>query len=215
MVHYILWGSAGHALVLSDLLGLQQASVIALFDNDGRARSVLEGVPIHHGEQGFLAWKRSCGNRADIRAAVAIGGGRGSDRRKVADLFRGHGIPVPVLIHPRAYVAASASIGDGCQILANSMVGSKTALGADCIVNSSANVDHECRLDSGVHIAPGATLCGCVSVGENSFIGAGACVLPRVRIGRSVIVGAGAVVTKDVPDRAVVTGNPARVVRYQ
>src|SRR5690348_1675642 len=141
MTHYILWGSAGHALVLSDLLSLRQASVIALFDNDIRARSVLEGVPVHHGEQGFLAWERSCGNLTEIRAAVAIGGGRGSDRRKVADLFRGHGIPVPVLIHPRAYVAASASIGEGCQILANSLVGSKAALEADCIVNSSANVD--------------------------------------------------------------------------
>lgn len=215
MVHYILWGSAGHALVLSDLLNLQQANVIALFDNDSQAPSVLEGVPVYHGEQGFLAWKHSCEHTAEIRAAVAIGGSRGIDRRTVANLFRGHGIPVPVLIHPRAYVAASARIGEGSQILANSMVGSKVSLGADCIVNSSANVDHECRLESGVHIAPGVTLCGCVSVGENSFIGAGACVLPRVGIGRGAIVGAGAIVTKDVPDRAVVTGNPARVIRYQ
>ncbi|WP_291773941.1 acetyltransferase [Castellaniella sp.] len=214
-MHYILWGSAGHALVLSDLLSLRQASVIALFDNDIQARSVLEGVPIHYGEQGFLAWKGSCDNTTEVQAAVAIGGSRGIDRRKVADLFRTHGITVPILIHPHAYVAASARIGEGSQILANSMVGSKAILGADCIVNSSANVDHECELASGVHVAPGATLCGCVSVGENSFIGAGACVLPRVVIGRGAIVGAGAVVTKDVPDRAVVAGNPARVVRYQ
>ena len=46
------------------------------------------------------------------------------------------------------------------------------------------------------------------------MIGAGAVVLPNLRIGRDAVVGAGAVVTRDVPDNAVVYGNPARVQRY-
>ena len=48
-------------------------------------------------------------------------------------------------------------------------------------------------------------------VREGASIGAGAVVLPGVTIGRWAIVGAGAVVTRDVPDQALVTGNPARV----
>ena len=46
-------------------------------------------------------------------------------------------------------------------------------------------------------------------------LGTGAIVLPGVRIGRGAQVGAGAVVTKDVPDYAVVAGNPARVLRMR
>ena len=51
-----------------------------------------------------------------------------------------------------------------------------------------------------------------VKVGANSFIGAGAIIMPGVEIGEWVIVGAGAVVTKSVPDYAIVGGNPARVI---
>lgn len=53
---------------------------------------------------------------------------------------------------------------------------------------------------------------GVVSIGDNSFIGAGAIILPGVRIGKNVIVGAGAVVTEDIPDDSVVAGNPARLI---
>jgi len=68
---------------------------------------------------------------------------------------------------------------------------------------------------SGAHFAPGATLCGLVSVGEAAMVGTSATILPRMKIGRGAIIGAGAVVTKDVPDYAVVLGNPARVIRIE
>jgi len=50
-------------------------------------------------------------------------------------------------------------------------------------------------------------------VGENCFIGARSVILPGVQIGDESIVAAGAVVTRDVPPRCIVAGNPARVVR--
>jgi UDP-2-acetamido-3-amino-2,3-dideoxy-glucuronate N-acetyltransferase len=50
-------------------------------------------------------------------------------------------------------------------------------------------------------------------VGRRASLGSGAVVLPGVSIGEGAIVGAGAVVTHDVPARAVVAGNPARVLR--
>jgi acetyltransferase-like isoleucine patch superfamily enzyme len=52
-----------------------------------------------------------------------------------------------------------------------------------------------------------------VTIGDNVWLGRGAMVLPGVTIGDHSIVAAGAVVTKDVPARSVVAGNPARVVR--
>ena len=80
-------------------------------------------------------------------------------------------------------------------------------------MNTNASVDHECRLADGVHVAPGARIAGCVEIGRCAMVGIGAVILPRLRIGEGAIVGAGAVVTRDVPDRAVVYGNPARIVR--
>ena len=45
-------------------------------------------------------------------------------------------------------------------------------------------------------------------------IGANATILPGITVGEKAMVGAGAVVTKDVPDYAVVVGNPAKIIRY-
>jgi acetyltransferase-like isoleucine patch superfamily enzyme len=54
-----------------------------------------------------------------------------------------------------------------------------------------------------------------VIVEDDSDLGVGSIVLPGVKIGRGVVVGAGAVVTKDVPDYAVVVGSPAKIIKYR
>ena len=50
-------------------------------------------------------------------------------------------------------------------------------------------------------------------VGENCFIGGRALILPGVEIGDNSVIGAGSVVTKSVPPRSVVAGNPAKILR--
>lgn len=52
-------------------------------------------------------------------------------------------------------------------------------------------------------------------IGSDVWIGDNAVVLTGVTVGNGVVIGAGSVVTKDVPDFAIVVGNPARIVRYR
>lgn len=52
-------------------------------------------------------------------------------------------------------------------------------------------------------------------VGDYVIIGAHAILLGGIKIGTNAVVGAGSVVTKDVPDNAIVAGNPAKVLRYK
>ncbi|MBC6719182.1 acyltransferase [Treponema sp. Marseille-Q4130] len=56
-------------------------------------------------------------------------------------------------------------------------------------------------------------LCKTVLIKRDTWIGAGATILPGVCAGKHAVVGAGSVVTKDVPDYAVVVGSPARIVK--
>lgn len=51
-------------------------------------------------------------------------------------------------------------------------------------------------------------------IGDNVTIGCNVCVIGDVHIGNNVTIGAGSVVVKDVPDNAVVVGNPARIIKY-
>jgi acetyltransferase-like isoleucine patch superfamily enzyme len=53
-----------------------------------------------------------------------------------------------------------------------------------------------------------------IKIGNNVWIGANATILPGVTIGNNAIIAAGAVVTKDVPENAVVGGVPAKLIKY-
>lgn len=65
--------------------------------------------------------------------------------------------------------------------------------------------------DASTNIALGKTKLGRVSIGDEVFVGY-SIILPNVKIGNRVIVGAGTVVSKDIPDNAVVVGNPMRII---
>jgi len=119
------------------------------------------------------------------------------------------------VIDPTATVASTAEVRHGAYLNAGVVVASHTVIGCHANVNRSASVGHDCRIGFAASIGPGATLAGRVDVRTRAFIGSGAVVLPGVVIGRGAIVGAGAVVTKDVVAGAVVTGNPAKVVKVE
>jgi UDP-2-acetamido-3-amino-2,3-dideoxy-glucuronate N-acetyltransferase len=55
---------------------------------------------------------------------------------------------------------------------------------------------------------------GLIYVSYGASVGAGAVILPNVRIGNFALVGAGAIVTRDVPEHALVVGNPARQIGF-
>ena len=209
---YIIWGCAGHAKVLTSIITAQSGKILAFFDNR-IVPSIIKEIPIYIGTNGFNHWCASIDTPAKITGLVAIGGDRGIDRIQIQHKFFEAGLDLSPLIHPHASVCPTANVGPGTQILAQAVVAADCMLGETCIINHKASVDHECMIGAGVHCAPGATICGCVTVADNVFIGAGAIVLPRIRIGNGAIIGAGAVVTKDVPENTIVAGNPARVLR--
>jgi len=210
----VFWGATGHAKVLRELTQHLGYNLVALFDNDPKVSPPFPDVPLYFGSEGFGTWK---GERGGLETAclVAIGGSRGHDRVQIQRFLEENQLKPVTVIHPSAFVASSAILSKGCQVLAQATVCVNVVMGEACIVNTSSSVDHESVLGNGVHIGPGATLAGCVSVGDYSLIGAGAVVLPRIKIGSGVVIGAGAVVTEEVPDGKVAFGNPARIQHHK
>jgi sugar O-acyltransferase (sialic acid O-acetyltransferase NeuD family) len=209
---YVVWGSRGHAKVISDIILARGGQVDVLIDNDPNAVSSLINVPLCIGMAGLDTWLVERGVGYSVDAAVAIGGARGQDRRDIGVQLRKIGLMLPQLIHASSSVSPSAKVGQGSHVLAGAVIAADATVGDFCIINHSASVDHECLIDDGVHIAPGAVLCGCVEIDENALIGAGSVILPRRHIGRNAQIGAGAVVTHDVPQGVIVAGNPAREI---
>jgi len=119
----------------------------------------------------------------------------------------------PPLVDPTAVVAASAELGSGCTVNAASVVAANARLGTSVCVNRASSIGHDDELGDYVTVGPGCTLAGAVRAARGAYFGAGCVVAPGVTIGANAVVGAGAVVVRDVPELAVVVGNPAHVLR--
>lgn len=213
----IIWGATGQAKVAYDVLFAEGTEVIHLFDNNSNTVSPLPGIPISYGPEGLLSFIAALRDQklspSDIDCIAAIGGGNGKARETMTQLMHSHGFTPRSLIHKSAIISPFADIGENVQLLAGSIIGAFASLGDYVIINSGANVDHDCEIGKGSHLAPMAALAGEVCVGKDVFIGTNATVLPRLKIEDKALVGAGAVVTKNIPSGAIVAGNPARALQ--
>lgn len=185
-------GASGHGKVVADIAKLNGYDKIEFLDDDLNL-DACGPYPVVGGT-----------NRAvDGDVFVAVGNSR--IRRR---LSRGR-TPV-TLIHPAAVVAADAVIGEGTVIMAGAVINPGTIIGRSCIINTCASIDHDCVLENYVHVAVGAHLCGTVTIGENTWIGAGSTVSNNVFICANVLTGVGAVVIKDIREEGTYIGVPAK-----
>jgi sugar O-acyltransferase (sialic acid O-acetyltransferase NeuD family) len=205
----ILWGGTGQAKVVRSIIEHNGGRVVAVFDDTPDLSPTFPDVPLYLGLIAFGEWiKRE--KRDDLGFCIAIGNPHGRVRLRLSAMLKGEGLRAVAVVHPTAYIEHNATIGEGCQIHAGAIVGAEARIGNQCIINTKASVDHECFLEDGVEIGPGATLCGLVHVKTNGWVCAGATVLPRRTIHADAIVGAGALVRADVPAATTVIGVPAK-----
>lgn len=104
----------------------------------------------------------------------------------------------------------------GCNCVLSSVsgitIGASTLIAGNCYIGGGRYF-HE-KLDLPI-MDQGGYSRGPIIIGENSWIGAGATILDGVTVGKGAIIGAGSVVSKNVPDYAVVAGIPAKVLRLR
>jgi sugar O-acyltransferase (sialic acid O-acetyltransferase NeuD family) len=197
----ILLGGGGHASVVLDALLRSGAEIAGIIDPDPAvARHLGQIRPYLGGEDAFERYKP-----ARYALANGVGGIATPQRRATFERWREAGYRFPPILHPAAAIASfGVVLGEGCQLMAGTVLQANSVLGANCVINTRASIDHDGRIGAHAHIAPGAVLCGGVMVGEGSHIGAGAIIIQGVRVGANCVIGAGTTLRHDTGDDVIV-----------
>ncbi len=196
----ILFGASGHGKVAMDSLLAGGIEVKAFFDDDVSKKTLC-------GKEVVAPYNESVYPDEDVVITIGVNRIREIVANKVKHNFG-------KIVHPSCMLGSDVTIGEGTVVFHGTIIQHSAMVGKHAIINTGASVDHDCVVGDFVHVSPHATLCGNVKVGKLTHIGAGAVVIPNLTIGKNVTIGAGTVIINDVPDNAVVVGNPGKVIKY-
>jgi UDP-2-acetamido-3-amino-2,3-dideoxy-glucuronate N-acetyltransferase len=128
-----------------------------------------------------------------------------------------------------SHILSGSKIGDGCNIGQNVVIGPDVIIGKGCKIQNNVSVYKGVTLEDGVFCGPSMVFTNVYNpraeirkmsearptlVKRGATIGANATIICGITIGEYSFVGAGAVVTKNVPEHALVMGNPAKPVGW-
>lgn len=202
----VIFGASQGGLVVAEAMrSTGRFRPVAFIDDDASlAGGELEGLPIWDAAEMAALGARGI---VGIGTHVARPAARLALRTRAAEA----GIALLNVVHARAWVAPTASMGSGNLIKAGAIVEDYVVLEDCIIIDNGAIIPHHNRIASGCHIAPGAAMGGDCTIGAETIVGVGAVLAPRLTIGRRCIIGAGAVVSRDLPDNTVVEAAAARI----
>jgi len=195
-----LFGASGHSKVIIDILKNNFVTINAIIDDNPKCDTIL-GLPVVKNlDIDFSSFQYMI---------ISIGNNR--IRKRISDKLKVNYVNA---IHHKAIISKALTIGKGTVIMAGAIINPDVYIGNHCIINTGAVIEHDCNIADFVHISPSVSLAGNVQVGEGSHIGIGAVVIQGVKIGKWATIGAGAVIIKDIPDYAVVVGNPGKIIKF-
>jgi sugar O-acyltransferase (sialic acid O-acetyltransferase NeuD family) len=167
---WLIYGARSFAHTVADLVVDIGGEVLGLIDDSGAAvAGDWPGV-------GTLdeAWSRFGAARPNV--ALGIGYNDLPARWQAWLRLRRQGWPTPALVHPQAYVARTARIGEGAIVMARAVVDRQARIGEAVVLWPGVIVNHDSSVGVNTFLSPAVVVCGDARIGDHCFIGAAAAI---------------------------------------
>ncbi len=126
------------------------------------------------------------------------------------------GFKTPNYIHAQTHIHDSVIIGKCVYILPGTCIMPLTVVEDFVLISMGVNIAHHTTIGEGSFLSQGTDIGAGIELKKNVFCGIGSTVMTGVtEVGEGALIGAAAAVIKNVPDRAVVVGNPGKVIKYR
>ena len=206
----IIVGAGTYGEVYAEYLKVNYEVVGFVDDNLSLIGQFINGIEV----LGNLDWLIDSVDRT-IKIFIPIGNTR--VKKKMLERVRQSGFSTPNFIHPSVNIDPSATVGNNAiYILQGSIIMPLATIENDVMISSSTTISHHTIVEEGVFISFGVKVGASLRVKTCAYIGIGAIVMTGVKeVGVDSLIGAGAVIIKDVPDYAVVVGNPGKIIKYK
>ncbi|WP_260483860.1 NeuD/PglB/VioB family sugar acetyltransferase [Sphingomicrobium flavum] len=176
-----------------------------VFIDDARAGETING-------QRTLGYRQFL-DEGGTKACIAIA--KGTVRANIDRQLKADGVELIGARGWDVHAMDDVEIAPGALLSPHVLFTSNIRVGRCFHANIYSYVEHDCVIGNYVTFAPRVNCNGNIRIGDFAYIGTGAVIHQGLTIGKNAIVGMGAVVTKDVPDGAVVVGNPARPLKKE
>ena len=202
MKRLVIFGAGGHGKVVADIASNYYEEI--LFFVDKAADDSCLGYQVSDDQT--LLEEHLC--NSDFFVAI----GNAAVRERITRQLQERGANFVTLIHPNAVIGKNVVIGKGTVVMPGAIINAESQIGSGCIINTASSVDHDCKVLDYAHISVGTHLCGTVTVGERTWVGAGATVSNNINICADCMIGAGAVIVKDIEEKGTYVGVPVRKI---
>lgn len=126
------------------------------------------------------------------------------------------GYKTPNFIHPSVIISPNVTIGKGVYILLGTTIMPHTVIKDYVMISMGVHLAHHNILEEGVFLSTGCNFGASITAHKYAYCGISSTIMTGIHeIGEDCLIGAGAVVIKDVPDRTIVAGVPAKVLRVK
>ena len=182
-------------------------SVLGFVDDDQTIQnSIIDGCKV----LGGLEWIEN-NYKKSMSCIIAIGD---TNRKKeIEKKLKKIEPSYATIIHPSVISSKSIIIGEGTIIQAGVILTINITIGKHVHINIDSTVGHDSIIENFVTINPGVHINGKTIIRNSAYIGTGAVMKQEVEIGKESVIGAGSVVLKNVPEKSLYAGVPAKLKR--